>query len=143
MTTMAHFGLLILRVVVGLSFALHGWQKFNEFTIAATQASFRKIGVPLPEVAAPAVATLELAGGVALILGLLTRVFAALLTLDMLGAMFLVHLPNGFFVSDNGIELVLLLAAASLEFALAGAGRYSADNKLLRGRRTRWLSRLA
>lgn len=139
---MAQFGMLVLRVVVGLTFAVHGWQKFNEFTIAGTQASFRAMGVPLADIAAPGVATLELVGGIAIILGVLTRVFAALLIFDMLGAMFIVHRPNGFFVTNNGIELVLLLAAACLMFVLAGAGRYSVDHKLFGGRRSR-LSRLA
>lgn len=134
---MAQIGFLVLRVVVGLTFAMHGWQKFNEFTIAGTQASFQKMGVPLAEIAAPVVSTLELVGGIALILGLLTRVAAGLLIFDMLGAMFLVHIPNGFFVAKNGLELVLVLAVACLAFVLAGAGRYSLDNKLLGGRRSR------
>lgn len=134
---MAQIGLLILRIVVGSTFALHGWQKFSEFTIAGTQASFQKMGVPLADIAAPVVATLELAGGIALILGLLTRVAAGLLIFDMLGAMFVVHVANGFFVANNGLELVLLLAAACLVFVLAGAGRYSLDNKLLAARNSK------
>lgn len=134
---MAQIGLLVLRIVVGSTFALHGWQKFSEFTIAGTQASFQKMGVPLADIAAPVVATLELAGGIALILGLLTRVAAGLLTIDMLGAMFVVHMANGFFVANNGLELVLLLAAACLVFVLAGAGRYSLDNKLLAARNSK------
>ena len=50
----------------------------------------------------PILATLELVGGIALILGLLTRVFAALLAVDMLGALFLVHAPAGIFVGNGG-----------------------------------------
>jgi putative oxidoreductase len=139
---MIHTGLLILRIVVGLTFALHGWQKFNEFTIAGTQASFEGMGVPLANIAAPAAATLELVGGIGLMLGVLTRLFAALLFIDMLGALFIVHLPNGFFVTNGGIELVLVLAAACPAFVLAGAGRYSVDHKLFGGRHSK-LSRLA
>jgi len=81
----------ILRVIAGFLFAAHGWQKFNEFTIAGTQAAFTQMGVPAAQAVAPVVATLELVGGVALILGVLTRVFAVLLALDMLGALFMVH----------------------------------------------------
>ena len=55
-----------LRIVLGFLFAAHGWQKFNEWTIAGTQASFAKMGVPAAEIAAPAVAVLEFAGGIAL-----------------------------------------------------------------------------
>ena len=129
-STLSTTALTILRVIAGFLFAAHGWQKFNEFTIAGTQASFAKMGVPAADLAAPFVATLELAGGIALILGVLTRVFAALLALDMLGAFFLVHASAGVFVGNGGYELVLLLAAGALAIALAGAGRFSADAAL-------------
>lgn len=120
----------ILRVIMGFIFAAHGWQKFNEWTIAGTQASFAKMGVPAAEIAAPAVAVLELGGGIALILGVLTRVVALLLALDMLGALFLVHASAGVFAATGGYELVLLLAAAALAVALTGAGRISVDRAL-------------
>ena len=89
-----------------------------------------ELGVPGASVVAPIVATLELVGGIALILGLLTRVFGALLAIDMLGALFLVHAPAGVFVGNGGYELVLLFAGAALALALAGAGKISADNAL-------------
>ncbi|MBT2567539.1 DoxX family protein [Arthrobacter sp. ISL-85] len=123
-----------LRIVLGFLFAAHGWQKFNEWTIAGTQASFAKMGVPAADVMAPAIAVLELAGGVALVLGILTGVVSALLVLDMLGALFLVHAPAGIFAANGGYELVLLLAAASFALALTGAGRLSLDRALF-GRR--------
>ncbi|MBT2533518.1 DoxX family protein [Arthrobacter sp. ISL-48] len=132
----------ILRVILGFLFAAHGWQKFSEFTIAGTQASFAKMGVPAAEVTAPAVASLELAGGIALILGILTRVVAALLALDMLGALFLVHAQAGVFAATGGFELVLLLAAAALALALTGAGRISVDRALF-GRKNSRLAGLA
>src|SRR6478752_7140703 len=113
----------ILRVIAGFLFAAHGWQKFNEFTIAGTQAAFSQMGVPAAQAVAPVVATLELVGGVALILGVLTRVFAALLAVDMLGALFLVHASAG-------------------AVALVGAGRLSADRALF-GRSNSKLSILA
>ncbi|MFF1882109.1 DoxX family protein [Pseudarthrobacter sp. NPDC058196] len=139
LTTVA---LTVLRVILGFLFAAHGWQKFNEWTIAGTQASFAKMGVPAADVMAPAVAVLELAGGAALILGILTRVVAALLVLDMLGALFLVHAPAGVFAANGGYELVLLLAAAAFALALAGPGRLSVDRALF-GRRTSRLAVLA
>jgi putative oxidoreductase len=141
-STLTTTALTILRVIVGFLFAAHGWQKFNEFTIVGTQASFTKMGIPAAEAAAPIVATLELVGGVALILGVLARVFAALLALDMLGALFLVHAPAGVFAANGGYELVLLLAAAALAVALAGAGRLSVDRALF-GRRGSKLNVLA
>ena len=132
----------ILRVVTGFLFAAHGWQKFNEFTIAGTQAAFAQMGVPAANLVAPVIATLELVGGIALILGVLTRVFAALLAVDMLGALFLVHAPAGIFAATGGYELVLILAAAALVVALVGAGKVSVD-KALFGRSGSKLSVLA
>ena len=132
----------ILRIVTGFLFAAHGWQKFNEFTIAGTQAAFTQMGVPAANMVAPVVATLELVGGVALILGVLTRVFAALLAVNMVGALFLVHAPAGIYVETGGYELVLILAAAAAAIALVGAGKVSVD-KVLFGRTGSKLSVLA
>jgi putative oxidoreductase len=129
-TSLTTTAITILRVILGFLFAAHGWQKFNEWTIAGTQASFAKMGVPAAEIAAPAVAVLELGGGIALILGVLTRIAALLLALDMLGALFLVHASAGVFAATGGYELVLLLAAAALALALTGAGRISVDRAL-------------
>ncbi|GAA5191217.1 DoxX family protein [Arthrobacter gyeryongensis] len=126
-STLTNTALTVLRVIVGFIFAAHGWQKFNEFTIAGTQAAFGKMGVPAADVVAPIVASIELVGGIALIAGVLTRVFAALLALDMLGALFLVHAPAGLFADKGGYELVLALAAAVAAVALTGAGRISVD----------------
>lgn len=119
-----------LRIVLGFLFAAHGWQKFNEWTIAGTQAAFSEMGIPAAEVAAPVIAGLELAGGIALILGVLTRVVAALLAVDMLGALFLVHAAAGVYADKGGYELVLLLGAAAFALALTGAGRVSVDRAL-------------
>ncbi|MGC5650275.1 UNVERIFIED_CONTAM: DoxX family protein [Kocuria sp. CPCC 205316] len=131
----ATLGLTVLRVVLGVTFLLHGWQKFTEWTIAGTQASFAQMGIPAAELAAPVAAVLELVGGLMLLLGLGTRVVAALLALSMLTALVLVHLPAGFFAADGGVELVLLLAAASVLFVLTGAGRWSLDHAVAVKRR--------
>lgn len=141
-TPLVTTALTILRVILGFLFAAHGWQKVNEWTIAGTQASFAKMGVPVAEIAAPAVAVLELGGGIALILGVLTRIAALLLTLDMLGALFLVHVSAGVFAATGGYELVLLLAAAAFAIALTGAGRISVDRALF-GRANSKLALLA
>ncbi|PTT63688.1 DoxX family protein [Arthrobacter sp. HMWF013] len=132
----------VLRVILGFLFAAHGWQKFNEWTVAGTQAAFAQMGVPAAQISAPLVAGLELAGGIALILGVLTRIVAALLALNMLGALFLVHAPAGVFADKGGYELVLLLAAAALALALTGAGRVSVDRALF-GRKNSRLAVLA
>lgn len=128
--TMREWATLILRVVVGIVFAVHGWQKLFLMGFDGVAGFFGMINIPLPFIAAVVVTLLELLGGIALILGIGTRYVSALLVINMLVAMFIVHMPNGFFVSDNGYELVLTLAAGALYFALTGAGTLSLDARL-------------
>ncbi|MEV4454991.1 DoxX family protein [Microbispora sp. NPDC049633] len=130
--------LLLARVGLGTIFIANGWEKFAMSGISGTTAFFKSVGVPLPAVSAVVIATLELAGGVALVLGLLLPVVGTLLTLDMLGAIVFVHGSKGFFIADDGVEFVLGLAAASLAIAFSGGGALAADN-LWRGRRTKAL----
>ena len=78
-------------------------------------------------------ALLEFFGGIALVLGLLTRLAALGLAVNMAGAMVLVHAPAGFFL-PNGIEFALVLGAASLAFAIMGAGELSVDALVARRR---------
>lgn len=72
-------------------------------------------------------AVLELVGGVALLLGLLTRPVAFLLSGEMAVAYFMVHAPQGFFPVLNGGELAILYCFAFLYLAAAGAGPWSLD----------------
>lgn len=128
----------ILRLVIGFLFAAHSWQKFSQFTIDGTTASFAQMGVPAASLLAPVVATLELVGGIALILGIATRIFGALLALDMIGALALTHAQNGVFVANGAYELVLALAAGAVALALMGPGRWAIDHLLFgpkRGKR--------
>ena len=133
-------GLLVLRVVVGAVFAAHGAQKILEYTIPGTIGSFAGMGVPLPEIAAPVVAFVELIGGVLLALGLFTRPVGVLLAVDMVVALFAVHLPAGLWVGEGGYEFVAVLGVAALALAFTGAGRFSLDGAFLRGRVPAWLS---
>jgi putative oxidoreductase len=125
-------GITVLRVVIGVVFLMHGWQKVFQNTIPGTQAGFAGMGIPAAELVAPVVAILELAGGAALIVGLLTRPVALLLALVSAGAMFLVHLDAGFFAGNGGYEFVLTLAVVALAVALIGPGQWSADAALAR-----------
>src|SRR3712207_6029375 len=125
--------LLVSRVALGVILLAHGWQKLNEYTLAGTAASFSQMGVPAPTVAATFATAVEVLGGAALILGLLTPVAALLNTVNLLGALVLVHAGNGIFVTDGGYELVLALAAGLIVVAVLGAGKFSVDGLL--GRR--------
>jgi putative oxidoreductase len=123
------FGLFLLRLATGLTLAAHGAQKVFVMGFAGVTGGFTKMGVPLPGIAGPAVSLLELVGGIMLAVGLLTRLVGLGLALDMLGAILLVHLKNGFF-APGGIEFVMMLGVASLCFAIDGAGPYSVDAML-------------
>jgi putative oxidoreductase len=133
--TYVDLGLLILRLVAGLIFAMHGGQKLFVFGLGGVTGAFAQMGAPLPAVTGPLVAFVETFGGLALVVGLLTRLAGLGLAIDMLGAILIVHLKNGFFL-PTGIEFVLLLMAAALTLAAAGAGRYSLD-ALIAARRGR------
>lgn len=128
--------LLILRVVTGIVFLMHGWQKVFQYGFAGVSQGFGQMGVPMPGIMGPFIALLELIGGIALIAGVLTPVFAALLACNMVGAILLVHLRAGFFLPE-GYEFALTLLAAMLALALAGAGAYSVDGALGRRRPAR------
>ena len=119
-------GLTLLRAAVGAIFIAHGAQKLFVFGLDGVAGAFGQMGVPFAEVTGPLVALLEFFGGIALVLGLLTRLAAVGLAINMVGAIVLVHAPNGFFL-PNGIEFALLLGSASLALAIMGAGELSVD----------------
>ncbi|GHG01142.1 quinol oxidase [Deinococcus piscis] len=125
--------LTILRVIVGLIFMAHGYQKFFMYTLPGTTGAFTEMGIPGASLAAPAVATLELLGGLALMLGIGTRFAAALLALTILGALLMVHLKAGFF-NPGGIEFPLVLFGGAVALALAGPGAYALDTALSKNR---------
>lgn len=122
----SRWGVLPLRIVVGLVFVVHGAQKLFVFGLAGTAEFLGSLGIPLPRVAAAALIAVELLGGLALLLGAGTRIVAAVLAADMLVAILTVHVRGGFFVPD-GIEFVLTLLGACLALVGLGAGPCSVD----------------
>lgn len=120
------FGIALLRIIVGILFVAHGGQKLFTYGIAGTTGAFTQMGIFMPGVMAPLITLLEFFGGIALIVGFLTRLVSVGLALDMLGAIAFVHLKGGFFM-PTGYEFALTLFVASLGLAIAGAGTLSVD----------------
>ena len=125
----------VTRIVAGFLFIAHGSQKLLGFPAAMP-------GGPIEVQSLIGVAgVLELIGGTLLLLGLLTRPIAFLLSGEMAFAYFLMHSPKGFWPLNNGGELAALYCFLFLFFAAAGGGPLSVDAlaaaRRMRGHRTR------
>jgi putative oxidoreductase len=129
-----NLALLVLRLVVGLGFAAHGAQKlfgaFGGGGITGTGGFFEQIGLRPGKLHAFAAGAAEFAGGLLIAVGLVTPVAAAALIGVMTAAVLTVHARNGFFVTSNGFEYNLTLAAAVFALAGVGAGHWSLDHVL-------------
>jgi len=125
---------MILRLVIGVVFIMHGAQKllgaFGGAGIDGTAQFFGSLGLEPAMFWAWVVALVEFGGGIAMAIGLLARWAGLLLAINMAVATIVVHLPNGFFASDGGVEFVLTLFAGSLFFAGYGSGKLSVDAAL-------------
>ncbi|MGJ9374194.1 DoxX family protein [Nesterenkonia sp. CF4.4] len=122
--------LLLARVSLGVILIAHGWQKFNEWTVAGTASSFEGMGIPAPSFSAAMVTGAELIGGALLIVGLFTTLAALVNAVAMVVALIMVHAPAGVFVEQGGFELVLALFAGLVTLAAVGAGRFSVDQMM-------------
>ena len=127
--------LLGLRLALGVIFFYHGYEKLVEGP-ADVRAAFVPLG--LPPFSFYVLGTLELFGGILLVLGLLTRVAALLLAMEMGLVLARVDLPRGGIYAVHNYELPLALCAGALALATTGAGLLSLDAATFeRGARSR------
>lgn len=115
-----------LRVAIGGIFAAHGAQKLFVYGIEGVSGAFGGMGIPMPGITGPLTGVVELTAGLALVVGLLTRLAGLGLAVIMIGAIGFVHAQAGFW-APNGVEFPLALLAGAATLALSGAGRYSLD----------------
>ena len=127
--TTQHWGITILRVMVGIIFLAHGSQKVFVYGFSGVSGAFRQMGIPAPAVMGPFVALLELVGGVLLVLGVATKWLSILFAIEMAVAVLKVHLSGGFFL-PHGFEFALTMFAASCAIALEGPGKASLGRTL-------------
>lgn len=135
-----HLVPLIIRVVVGLMFLLHGLQKFGIFGGGGIQGvigMFGNWGIPAPGIMAPFVAMVELVGGLLLILGLGTRIVTIPLIIIMLVAIFAVKVQGGLNpIGNGGYEVDLLMLVTLVSLLILGSGPLALERKVLNSRMT-------
>jgi putative oxidoreductase len=133
------FTLTILRLVAGVVFFAHGAQKmlgwFGGFGFKGTMGFFtQQMHIPAPFAVLAIFA--EFFGGIGLILGILGRIAAFGITVNMCVAVVMVHIPNGFFMNwfgnqkGEGFEYHLLAIAIGLAIMAKGSGALSVDRAL-------------
>ncbi|MGQ4615858.1 DoxX family membrane protein [Nocardia sp. R7R-8] len=125
-------GLLVLRLVIGLTLAAHGTQKlfgwFGGYGISGTGKFFTASGYPAGDAMAVIAGLSETLGGLGLAVGLLTPLAAAAVLGTMINAL-VVH-GTGSFFAPKGFEYEAILALGAASLALAGPGRIAVDHYL-------------
>lgn len=115
--------LLVLRLALALVLLYHGLPKLMNF--GQTSANFQGMHIPAPTLTAAFAVLAEVIGGILILLGIAVDIAGLLVVIDMLGAIALVHLPNGFDFTKGGWEHPFTILAMALALALAGPGRTS------------------
>jgi len=127
---------LFMRLGIGVMFFMHGYMKLNG-GLEGTAGFFNMVGLVPSYPLAVLVALTETFGGLALIAGFLVKPASIALTVDMLVAAIMVHIPNGFFINwggaagvGNGYEFQVVLIPSLLTLLIYGAGLASVDHWL-------------
>ena len=123
---LAQYGPLPIRIIAGIAFIIHGLPKLSN--IAGIEDFFANM-IGLPAAMALPIGLLEVIGGIALLVGALTRVASILLIIEMIGSTIVAKLSRGFV---GGYELDLLLMAISISLLLTGPGRISVEWNVLK-----------
>ncbi|MBQ1783173.1 MAG: DoxX family protein [Gammaproteobacteria bacterium] len=121
-----------LRLALGAVFIAHGAQKlfgaFGGYGLEGTGGWMDSIGLSPGYLLALLAGLVEFFGGIAVIIGLLTRPAALAAATLMVVAITSVHLQNGFFMSNNGYEFSLTLLTGFVSLLISGPGRFAVDN---------------
>lgn len=130
LSSKAGYAATLIRVPVGLILAAHGTQKLfgwmGGYGLEGTGQWMASVGFEPGYLMALMAGSAEFFGGLALVLGLLTRP-AALVLAFMLGMAMTLHVGNGLFMSNNGYEYALTLLVISLALLIQGGGKFSLD----------------
>ena len=129
----ADFGLLVLRVVAGAVVLAHGLQKLGYlggYGFEGTAGFINGLGFRPSRPWTAAVVVAEIVGSALLILGLGGPIGPGLVAADLLVAIFVVHVPKGWWNANGGVEYVAVIAASALAVALTGFGAFSLDSAL-------------
>jgi len=117
----------LLRIIMGLMIIQHGMAKIIGFPVVANLANLNPLSL------IGAAGFIELIGGALLILGLLTRPVAFIISGEMAFAYFIAHEPKGFYPLINGGTLAIMFCFTCLYLSTAGAGPWSVDAATKRG----------
>jgi putative oxidoreductase len=123
---MENYGATVLRIVLGVIYIMHAYLAAFVFGPHGMVAYQTSKGIPFPEIATWYLIIAHGLGGICLLLGVLVR-WAALVNIPiMAGAIFFVHVKQGFFMGkDGGYEYALLVLGATIAQALLGAGAFT------------------
>ncbi|WP_419954373.1 DoxX family protein [Neobacillus niacini] len=128
---MMSIGLLIIRLVIGLSFMAHGAQKlfgwFGGYGLKGTGGWMESLGLKPGVMMALMAGLAEVIGGLLFTLGLLTPLAGIMIAGTMVMAIVKVHAPNGYWSTQNGYEYNLTIIAVVIGVALIGPGQYALD----------------